>query len=155
MKLDRELTIRLVILSIHTPGYFFEFAKKFTNLRKNFVFGLSSHSMKSTKCAKIFLLFDEQWSLGLLKHFSYISNGDHLMVKFSFSAETKKKLKIWRRNWLNYNRETLCDKLSKEDWNIDAEETHTFLLQHMSFLDKTSYEVCLSCIKLLPRYPYF
>ena len=53
---------------------------------------------------------------------------DHLMLTFALESDhkTRQVINIWKRNWIHYNKELLCEEFSSIDWNIEANDVQSY-----------------------------
>jgi hypothetical protein len=47
--------------------------------------------------------------------------GDHSMIVFTIKSNKQKPTHTLRRDWKNYDKSKLCDKLNQIDWSCDAD----------------------------------
>ena len=45
--------------------------------------------------------------------------GDHVMLMFSYGCKNYKNLTTFKRSWIKYSKESLCNLLQQEDWSVD------------------------------------
>ena len=52
--------------------------------------------------------------------------GDHKLIMFKFDVEKPPETISYRRSWYKYSKEELCNKLSEEDWDLEAETVQSY-----------------------------
>ena len=52
--------------------------------------------------------------------------GDHLIITFCINEKIKSPEPCWRRNWKNYNSETLNGRLAHENWIFEADSVQDY-----------------------------
>ena len=67
--------------------------------------------------------------------------GDHVLVEFVVNSSKIKNVPIVFRDWCNYSKELLNDKLSSVDWNINIDDVQEFWNRFENMLIKIVDEI--------------
>ena len=51
---------------------------------------------------------------------------DHVLITFTINSESKLNQEVFKRNWRNYSKHLLIEKLNSENLNIDTDDVQTY-----------------------------
>ena len=52
--------------------------------------------------------------------------GDHVLITFAINSESKLNQEVFKRNWRNYSKHLLIEKLNSENLHIDTDDVQTY-----------------------------